>query len=86
MELFIRQPIWGTSNTESIKLDVKTTDAPRKGSLTGYGLKIPTQYKINYFGRWLRVYARCTSNASTMFIESKRVGCGQTTLVVRDYP
>ena len=86
MDLFIRQPIFGTSNTESIKLNVKTTDVPPSRSRTGYGFKIPTQYKVNYFGKWLRVYARCISNTSTLFIESKRIGCGYTSLIVRDYP
>lgn len=86
MNLYVRQPIFGTQKTESLKLEVVETKAPLNFSRTGYGSKIPTCYKVNYFGKWLRVYAKCFSNVSTMYIKSNRIGCGVTTLIVRDYP
>jgi hypothetical protein len=38
---------------------------------TGYGAKLPTQYKIKWAGRWYRVYSICFSNCSTEYILSK---------------
>lgn len=35
---------------------------------TGYGSKIPTVYKVQYNGRWYRVYSICYSNVSTEYI------------------
>lgn len=38
---------------------------------TGYGKKIPTQYKANYNNRWYRVYCTIYSNVGTCWIQSK---------------
>lgn len=35
---------------------------------TGYGTKLPTVYKVQYNGRWYRVYSICCSNVSTEYI------------------
>jgi hypothetical protein len=37
-------------------------------SLTGYGSKITTDYKVEYEGRLYRVYATCFSNAASHWI------------------
>jgi hypothetical protein len=42
---------------------------------TGYGGRIPTRYKVQYNGRWRRVYCAIWSNAGTCYIgESIRDG------------
>ena len=46
----------------------KETEAPRHGSATGYGRKIPTRYMVWLNGRWRRVYAYCFSNAAALYI------------------
>ncbi|WCO82008.1 hypothetical protein vBPpSSYP_26 [Pseudomonas phage vB_PpS_SYP] len=38
---------------------------------TGYGSKIPSMYKVQYQGRWYRVYSICYSNVSTEYIVVK---------------
>lgn len=38
---------------------------------TGYGSKIPTQYKVKYEGRLYRVYCHIYSNSGTCYIISK---------------
>jgi len=38
---------------------------------TGYGSKIPSLYKVQYQGRWYRVYSVCYSNVSTEYIVVK---------------
>ena len=48
---------------------------------TGYGGKIPTQYKVKYNGRYYRVYCAIFSNIGTLYIISK----GEK-ITVRDYP
>ena len=35
---------------------------------SGYGKKIPTQYKINLDGRWLRVYCCTFSNSGSLYV------------------
>lgn len=35
---------------------------------SGYGLRIPTRYKVNVRNRWRRVYACQISNAGTCYI------------------
>lgn len=48
---------------------------------TGYGGKIPTQYKIKHENRWKRLYCMIYSNSGTCYILSK----GKR-LIVRDLP
>ena len=59
-----------------------TTDCPINRSATGYGSKIPTQYKIQLAGckLWRRVYCICYSNSGTLYCLVK----GQR-LFLRDY-
>jgi len=35
---------------------------------SGYGSRIPTQYKVKYFGKWRRVYCRIYSNIGMLYI------------------
>jgi len=35
---------------------------------SGYGSRIPTQYKVKYFGKWRRVYCHIYSNIGTLYI------------------
>lgn len=50
--------------------DVQVTKAPRNPYASGYGEKIPTQYKTKGLkGQWLRVYVRCFSNAGTAWVK-----------------
>lgn len=35
---------------------------------TGYGAKLTTPYKVFFAGRVRRVYARCYSNAASLFV------------------
>jgi len=44
---------------------------PRNASHTGYGDKIPTEYKVIYGNRHYRVYAICWSNAASFYIRIK---------------
>ena len=39
---------------------------------TGYGRKIPTQYKVLHENKWKRVYCCIYSNSGTFYIESDR--------------
>jgi hypothetical protein len=54
--------------------------APKSPSRTGYGSKLPTQYRIHYKGRWRRVYAICFSNVATFYIPD-----GKDKLIVSFY-
>lgn len=38
---------------------------------SGYGKKIPTEYKVKYNGRFYRVYCRIYSNSGTLYIVTK---------------
>jgi hypothetical protein len=38
---------------------------------TGYGRRIPTEYKVQYNGRWQRVYCCIYSNNGVLYIQSK---------------
>lgn len=67
------EPLYPGSPTLSALLsdpDVITDPtAPRYGhSASGYGGKIPTQYRVKYLGRVRRVYAMCYSNAGSTYI------------------
>ena len=59
-----------------------TTETPINRSITGYGSKIPTQYKVQLEGckLWRRVYCICYSNSGTLYVlvKGKR-------LFIRDY-
>ena len=47
---------------------VKVTECPRSNSRTGYGSKIPIQYKIFVENKWRRVYCRIYSNVGTCYV------------------
>jgi len=42
---------------------------------TGYGRRIPTEYMVQVFGKWRRVYCRIYSNIGTLFI-GRRISDG----------
>lgn len=43
--------------------------APMYGrTVTGYGGKIPTRYRITYRGRTRRVYAMCYGNSASVYV------------------
>jgi len=48
---------------------------------TGYGGKIPTQYKVKHNGRLYRVYCAIFSNNGSLYIISKG-----SKLTIRDFP
>ena len=61
----------------TVEVEVKEELLPwqRRGLMytaTGYGSRIPITYMVRWSGRWRRVYAMHYSNASTLYIESKR--------------
>lgn len=41
---------------------------PASRSVTGYGSKLPTPYRVRYGNRWRRVYAMCFGNAGSIYI------------------
>ncbi len=41
---------------------------------SGYGVRIPTPYMVQVFGKWRRVYCRIYSNIGTLFIGRKYDG------------
>jgi hypothetical protein len=52
-----------------------TTPRPKVASVTGYGNKLPTHYKVKLANnRWYRVYAKCWSNAASFYIRTKNAG------------
>jgi len=63
---------------EKVPFDI--TEAPKNPSRTGYGSKIPTQYRVFFNGRWRRVYAICFSNVATHYIPD-----GKDKLIVSFY-
>lgn len=43
--------------------------APRSGqTVSGYGGKLPTSYRLTYAGRNRRVYAMCYGNAASLYV------------------
>ena len=51
---------------------VKETECPSNSSRTGYGGKIPTQYKVFIDAKWRRVYCRIYSNIGTLYFLSNK--------------
>lgn len=44
-------------------------EAPRSGqTVSGYGGKLPTPYRLTYAGRNRRVYAMCYGNAASLYV------------------
>lgn len=56
--------------TNPALVDAVVTDLypPRATSVTGYGDKLPTRYRIHYRGCWRRVYAMRYSNAASLYV------------------
>ena len=53
---------------DSVTHDIITTDkVPLNRSRTGYGSKIPTQYKVRDGKRFYRIYAKCYSNVAVLY-------------------
>jgi hypothetical protein len=43
--------------------------APRSGqTVSGYGGKLPTAYRLTYYGRNRRVYAMCYGNSASLYV------------------
>ena len=61
------------SYTDSALLDAVRSDReyPRNRSVTGYGGKIATRYRVFYSNRWRRVYVMQYSNSGTAYIMVK---------------
>lgn len=59
---------------EFVRLDatrlecVQVWPAPRNPYATGYGLKIPTSWRVKYNGAWRRVYCACFSNIGSCYV------------------
>ena len=57
--------------TQRVAVRVELLDW-QKNNLTftasGYGSRIPTQYKVKFNGRWRRVYCRIYSNSGTLYL------------------
>ena len=75
-QLFIKVPIWGTSRHDLVPVEQKEDLLPHhKAGLSytarGYGAKIPTTKKIQYNGKWYRVYCKIYSNSGTCYICGK---------------
>jgi hypothetical protein len=49
--------------------EVLETVAPVNRSISGYGSKIPTRWKIKYAGRWYRVYVMQYGNSGSAYIK-----------------
>lgn len=53
----------------TVAVPVKVTETPWKGrTLTGYGSALPTQYLVQWAGRWHRVKVACYGNSGTAYI------------------
>jgi len=40
---------------------------------SGYGSKIPTEYKVKFNNRWMRVYCTIYGNSGSLWIKSKGI-------------
>lgn len=65
-------------NIEYLPNNITMKDSPlwwhKQGltqTVTGYGLKLTTRYKVAFKGRWYRVYATCISNVASHWIMSQ---------------
>lgn len=67
MEAFLKHGEWGGPYRKE-RVAVRTTEAPRNYSRTGYGRHLPTQYMVQVEGRWRRVYCVCISNVGTLYV------------------
>jgi len=52
-------------------IDLIECENPRSNSLSGYGSKIPTGYKVNFNNKLYRIYATCYSNSASLWFISK---------------
>ena len=66
--------------TESV--EVKSTEAPRNNSRTGYGSRLPTRYMVKYLNKWRRVYCVIYSNVGTLYIGPAK---NKTIVQIDDY-
>lgn len=73
-EAFLQFGEWG-GPYQTVKVELRESEAPRNPYPSGYGRKIPTSYEIRYLGRWRRVYCTCYSNSGTPWatVEGKRI-------------
>jgi len=61
---------WPPTPMQTTGVPVKTTEQPQAGkyNVTGYGPRIPSRYKVQYLGRWRRVYIANYGNSGTAYI------------------
>lgn len=45
------------------------TDTPYNRSVSGYGSKLPTSWKVRIQKRWYRVYVVCWSNSGSAYVK-----------------
>jgi hypothetical protein len=77
MKAYLQFGQWG-GPYQTVEVPCKETEScPRNPYVMGYGRKIPTQYMIQYTGRWRRVYACQYGNAATLwaYVAGKEVVC-----------
>lgn len=66
--------------TESVPVESRLLPWQKAGlsyTASGYGAKIPTQYRVRWLGRWRRVYCRIYSNSGTLYIATKQAENGR---------
>lgn len=64
----------GPYSTEPVPVVESILPWQEKGlsyTASGYGRKIPTAYKVRWFGRWYRVYCAIFSNVGRLYIVSR---------------
>lgn len=70
-------------STEDV-IAVRDDAPPVARTISGYGNKLPTPYRVHLANRWHRVYARCWSNVATHYINSDRLAKTGVNVVVTD--
>ena len=70
-------------STEDV-VAVRDDQPPMARTLSGYGHKLPTPYRVHLANRWYRVYARCWSNCSTYYLHSERWAKTGVNIIVTD--
>lgn len=70
-------------STEDV-IAVRDDAPPTARTVSGYGSKLPTPYRVHLANRWHRVYARCYSNAATHYIHSDKWAKTGVNIVVTD--
>lgn len=70
----------GPFQTEAVPMQIDEMEWQKAGlsyTASGYGHRIPTQYKVKWLGRWRRVYCRIFSNSGTCYIRTSEAESGE---------